>query len=185
MSKRTFIGIKVSLDNENKAVFSELKRELADERIRWVSHENLHVTLHFLGETSDEQLVKVIKLIDYETAEFVGFLMNLKGLSFFKKQSSPSAVFFNLNDTDELEELAKSLKSGLSKLGFSVGRKFKPHLTIGRVKYLKDRDSFYNLMEDFEDTEPQLIKVENIILFESILKPGGPVYKPIKVFHLK
>ncbi len=184
MTKRTFIGIKVQFNEALREVFNSLKHELADERIKWVSPQNLHVTLHFLGETTEEQLVKVLKLISNKTSDFSGFTLKLNGLSFFRRQSSPSAVFFNLTEVDELVELVKNIKLGLSKLGFSVGQKFKPHLTLGRINYLRDRSAFYDLMEDFAETGCQLIKVDNIILYESILKPEGPVYKPVKVFPL-
>ena len=182
--KRTFIGIKIKLDPVLASTYQNVKTELADERINWVPDENLHVTLHFLGEALDEQIQKVVELIRLLAKGTPAFSFWLEGLAYFKRGSMPSALFFNLNETDDLVALAMKLKSGLNELDFPSGQTFKPHLTLGRVKSLRDKNKFYELMEQFQKTAGQCVTVTELILFESILKPSGPVYKPIEIIKL-
>ena len=62
---------------------------------------------------------------------------------------------------------------------------FKPHLTLGRIKTLVNRQDFKTILDKYKATELQNLVVEEIILYESILLPEGPVYKPIDKFSLK
>jgi RNA 2',3'-cyclic 3'-phosphodiesterase len=64
-------------------------------------------------------------------------------------------------------------------------RKFKPHLTLGRIKYLRNKPSFFKLVDSFKDKVFQKFTANQIILFESILRPQGPAYRPIEKFILK
>jgi 2'-5' RNA ligase len=65
------------------------------------------------------------------------------------------------------------------------GRPFNPHLTIGRIKHLNDSEKLKNLIVQFQYSEIQLVPVNDVILFESILLQSGPVYKPLTKVNLK
>ena len=56
---RTFIAIKIKPEKELKAFFVNAKRSFLNESIRWVDENNLHLTLRFLGETTNEQVQKI------------------------------------------------------------------------------------------------------------------------------
>ncbi len=184
MTKRTFIGIKINLETELLEVFDQLKDELCDEKIRWVKEANLHVTLHFFGEIKAEQVEKVKVLMAQTIKQFQTFSIVIRGISCFKKHALPSAVFFNIENAFELEDLAFSLKKGIAELGFQAGKKFKPHLTIGRVKHLNDKQVFYTILEKFNGSGKQIVSVSELIFYESVLKPEGPDYMVIDRFPL-
>mgnify|MGYP000864359733 CR=1 FL=1 len=57
--KRTFLAAKVDAGPELVQLAGILQRELTGERINWVAPENYHVTLRFLGDTTD-QMVRYI-----------------------------------------------------------------------------------------------------------------------------
>ena len=70
--------------------------------------------------------------------------------------------------------------SGLNDLDIKTeDRQFNPHLTIGRIKHLNDRETLNTLINRFENNEMQIIPVNEVILYESILFPTGAVYKPL------
>jgi hypothetical protein len=58
-------------------------------------------------------------------------------------------------------------------------RPFNPHLTLGRIKNLKDLSSLKDLMAEYENSVIQKVFVDEVILYESLLLPSGPVYKPV------
>ncbi|MGQ8338723.1 RNA 2',3'-cyclic phosphodiesterase [Sunxiuqinia sp. A32] len=183
--KRLFIGIKIELEAVLKQVADVLKRQLKNERIKWVPDENLHITLHFLGNTSAVQLQKVVELMHMEISRKNSFSFRLGEVAYFKRHAMPSALFFSLYDADELIELAGNLKDGLKDLGFNVGNTFKPHLTLGRVKNLKDKRNFYETVHALQNDTQQVVQVEKVILFESVLNPAGPIYKPLEIIYLE
>jgi RNA 2',3'-cyclic 3'-phosphodiesterase len=83
----------------------------------------------------------------------------------------------------EMATMANEIFKITEPLGFIPDhRKFKPHLTLGRIKYLKNKPKFFRLVESLKDKEFQKFSASQIILFESILLPQGPVYKPIEKF---
>ena len=70
--------------------------------------------------------------------------------------------------------------------GFHAEQKtFRPHVTLGRIKKVEDKNRFYTLLDEMPIREFQKIKVKEIILFQSILKHDGPEYRPIRTYRLK
>jgi 2'-5' RNA ligase len=82
-------------------------------------------------------------------------------------------------------QLNDSIMNGLKDAGISIeDRPFKPHLTLGRIKYLKDKAVLKTLMDKYQNAEIQKVPVNEVILYESILLQTGPVYKPIGMFMI-
>jgi 2'-5' RNA ligase len=75
---RTFIAIKITPEKKLLDVFSTLKQSLAGELINWVAGNNLHLTLRFLGETSQVQVTEIVKLLESISEHFQPFQFELK-----------------------------------------------------------------------------------------------------------
>ena len=91
-----------------------------------------------------------------------------------------------------LENVGAAVASHLPPLfaGFCKGfekeeRKFRPHLTLARIKYIRDREVLQEKLAEYRDTVFQKIQVEEIIYYESILRPGGPSYLPLATVPFK
>ena len=63
-------------------------------------------------------------------------------------------------------------------------RPYNPHLTLGRIKHVNNKEVLKSLIEQFQNSEIQIVPVAEIVLYESILLQTGPVYKPIASFNL-
>ena len=63
-------------------------------------------------------------------------------------------------------------------------RPFNPHLTLGRVKRINSKEELKTLVEHYINYEIQIVPVNEVILFESILLNSGPVYKPLTRIEL-
>ena len=60
-----------------------------------------------------------------------------------------------------------------------------PHLTLGRIKLLKDKKMFQQIIDQNRGISSQEINVDRFSLFESILKKEGPVYQTLQIFSLR
>jgi RNA 2',3'-cyclic 3'-phosphodiesterase len=59
-----------------------------------------------------------------------------------------------------------------------------PHLTIGRIKEIKDKQLFQQTIEKFRQISSSGMMATEFLLYESILKREGPVYLVLNTFPL-
>jgi 2'-5' RNA ligase len=184
--KRTFIAIKIEPAMPLLDLISELKQAFKNENLKWVEAFNLHLTLHFIGKTSPSQVNGVIKMLRITTANKKDFILNLTGTGFFRGSSQPRVLLVNVDRNAELEVLTNEIAAGLTTLGLPGNLKsFSPHITLARLKKLQNLQLFHSTVAKFKSVYLQSAEVTEIIYYESILQPTGPVYIPIQKFKLK
>jgi 2'-5' RNA ligase len=146
---------------------------------------NIHITLAFLGDTEVERIKDLGMMLEEVCKGFGQFTFNLVGTGLFKNYRDPRVIWIGIDDAKELLKLNNDVIKGLSRSGFIIENKpFRPHLTIGRVKSINNRDQLQTNMERYHEIKFQTVTVNEIILFESILRPSGPQYIPIQYFSL-
>jgi 2'-5' RNA ligase len=178
--KRIFIAIKVEPKETLLNLFSFLQSRTDRDSIKWTKVDNVHITLAFLGDTAENIIKQIIEMLNKICIDFSPFELNMKGTGVFRSYSDPQIIWTGIEHSDRLIQLNKLILNGLKNLNIDLDDKpFNPHLTMGRIKHLNDRDSFKSLMQEFQNTEIQKIPVNEVVLFESILLPAGPLYKPI------
>jgi len=183
--KRTFIAIKTAISEESEALLNHLKRELKDEKIRWVDTNNLHLTLFFIGDTSEELINEIKKKLMTELNNVKSFKLSCKGLGVFRNVYNPKAIWFGFEDSMSLDRLKNNLNQALKDLGFEIEEKiFKPHLTIGRTKHIKNKNKLKELMSSNENVKIQDFYIKEVSFYESILTSKGATYKVIDTFLL-
>lgn len=85
-----------------------------------------------------------------------------------------------------MKSMWQKLWQELPGLGFvAEDRDFSPHLTLGRVREFRDQQALQNLIMSFTETDFQDVPVDEIIYYESLLNPAGPIYKPIRRIPLR
>lgn len=183
---RTFIAIKIIPEKKLLDIVSILKKSLEGEAISWVDTNNLHLTLRFLGETSDEQVLKITGLLDDISQNYHCFQFNLKGIGFFKSKNQPRVLFLSVEKDLLIKKLTSEIEEMVVLLGFNREEKlFNPHLTLGRIKFLQNKNAFYSLAGELKGAEIQAVTVSEIIYYQSVLSSAGAIYKPIHVIQLK
>jgi len=183
--QRIFIAIKIEPENNLLRLHTSLKALLGNEKINWVDPANIHLTLAFLGDTEEERIKVASIMLKQRCTGFGEFDFNLTGTGVFKDFRDPRVIWIGIQESGKLVELYTSIKAGLTDTGFKIEeRPFRPHITIGRIKFLKNRETLKSFVEKYRDTNIQKVIVKEVILYESILKPGGPVYKPVGIFRL-
>lgn len=105
---RTFVAIEIS-ENDIKKSIKDFQNKLQI-NAKPINSDQLHFTLQFLGEISEEQVQKVIESL--QTIKFSEFTINLKGIGAFPKPKFPRVIWIGTDEEGgkNLIELAK--KSG-------------------------------------------------------------------------
>jgi RNA 2',3'-cyclic 3'-phosphodiesterase len=183
--KRLFIAVRTTPDDNFTKLYSSLRNELEGESIKWINPENIHLTLVFLGSTDESRIPGIEKILKSVCNRTQNFEISLKGFGVFKNISDPKVAWAGLYQSDKLATLRESIAEALLEAGYKIeDRPFSPHVTIGRIKSIKDHDRFKMKMLKYHMTDIQRVPVREVILFESILKQEGAVYKQVSAFSL-
>ena len=182
---RAFIAIRINPDTARRItdVISRLRPRVAG--VRWVPEENFHFTLKFLGRVDDEQVVPIHMALVQQLKPFSRFTINAKGLGVFPGLKRPRVLWVGLEGS-QLALLASTVEEALAPMGFlRESRSFKPHLTIGRWRQ-PDRlsKSASEEIERWEAHDFGESRVEEVIVFQSVLRPDGAIYRPLQVLTL-
>ena len=170
---RVFVAVEIS----SKQIINSIKQlqKKININAKPTKSENLHFTLQFLGEVSDEKVSQIIKVL--HTIEFSSFDISLKGLGIFPRSNTPRIIWIGIRNEDErqkLIELTKKVRKTLKGIGFSAEKSSKPHITIFRIK--KNTGDITEELNQFNTIEFGVQKITSIKLKKSELTPDGPIY---------
>lgn len=171
---RTFIAIETSqkLKEVAQNIIDKLKRRRFV--ATWVKAENIHLTLFFLGEISEDKAFQISERLKKRLLGFPSFHLEIKGFGYFRGKSSRPRVFWlGVKEDQRLLTLYKEVLSELQKFSFNFQENFVPHITIGRVKSIPQK--WRSLVSDI-DYNPIIIPVDKIGIYSSKLTPDGPIY---------
>ncbi len=181
--KRLFAAIKVHPSETFLKVYYGLKTNLRNDKIKWVDLENIHITLKFFGETEEERIPQISEKLNEISKSHSNFSLNIKNVGIFGSSYKPRVIWLGIEKNEQLMELGSEILHGMDKIGFKQDRQnFVPHLTIGRVKFIDDKNRFQQVIDKYKSTDIQKQKVAGFILYESILKPQGPEYRVVESF---
>ncbi len=177
-SPRTFLAIPLprQLKEAISAVQSHIQAQITG--VRWIRSENLHLTLHFFGETKQEDLEKIrVSVLSVKQCQ-QPFLVEVKRLGAFPNLHRPRTLWLDLEPKDQLRKLHGDLRRCLHQVGIATeSRPYSPHLTIGRLRQQKsDLTDLYNSVGQ---TLVGRLPVDKLVLFESRLHPGGAEHIPL------
>jgi 2'-5' RNA ligase len=173
---RAFVAVEIS----NKEIINSITKFQSEINIKAKSVEpqNLHFTLQFLGEVSEEISLKIKQAL--KTIKFSTFKVNFKGIGAFPKMKFPRVIWIGTDDVggNALVDLAKKVENVLSPLGFNSDKPFKSHITIFRIK--NKIGDISRELEKFETFEFGSQEISNIKLKQSVLTPQGPLYSDLE-----
>jgi len=178
---RCFIAIKLPI--EIKDYLFELQREIRSEyaKINFVHKKNLHLTLKFLGEINNKK-IEVIKE-RLRKINFKHLKVSLNDIGFFPNEKSIRVVWISLKPINAVIELQQKIDSEILDL-FNKDERFSNHLTLGRVKLIKNKEKFLERLRSL-NIENKTFLINNFYLIKSDLKREGPEYIDLEVFELR
>lgn len=174
--KRLFIAI--PLPNDLIQLLVAYEQIIIHPGLAWVKPENLHITLHFLGNTSESEIHNIEqKLASLVT--FPSFSLQGKEVKAINRRGRTEMIWAGFEESKEFVILATQMAQTLQ---FPLSHPPLPHITLARAKrnkVIKLKDNLFPL------TEQVILQVKKFGLYESNLTPQGPIYKVLNEWHLK
>ncbi|MFQ5781665.1 MAG: RNA 2',3'-cyclic phosphodiesterase [Nitrosopumilus sp.] len=173
---RTFVAIEISNDD----IINSIKKFQSEINInaKPVEVKNLHFTLQFLDEISEDISQKVIQAL--RTIEFSSFAVYLRGVGAFPKAKFPRVIWIGTDEQggNMLIQLSKKVEKVLEPLGFFSDKPFKPHITVFRIK--KKIGDITKELEKQKTRDFGMQRVTAIKLKKSDLTSDGPIYSDLE-----
>ena len=184
--RRTFIAIDIPASVKLKKLLELLRADFTEDKIRWVNPEILHITLSFLGDTSEQQIYYISEQLEKITSGYSSIDLHFKELGVFPNLRNPRVLWIGMERNELLETLQGEIEAMLCNYGINRENKpFSPHLTIARIKWIDDIDKLKYWLQKYKGETIQKTKIGEIIYYESRLTSNGPIYNPVKKFPLK
>lgn len=178
---RAFVA--VELPEAVRRRIMELERLLAktDAEVKWVSVESLHITLNFLGDVDPRTTADIGKALVAACSRLVPFTLVLAGAGAFGPPAKPRTLWLGATEgSHQMVQLHAALEHALQPLGFRPeGRRYQPHVTVGRVRRPPHGESMATLLRQHAEFSAGETEVHEVVLFSSQLEPQGPTYVPL------
>ena len=178
----------VNLNPEIKEYLTSLQGHLnvPESKIKWVEKNNLHLTMKFLGYISLKETELIKSILKEISSGYRSFFIKLSSnIGIFPTYRMPRIIWVGVKEgADQLSELYNSIETVLRKEGFlEENKEFSSHITIGRVKLIKDKSNFIQILNRIKISNLSQ-EVRSIDFMESKLTPNGPIYNITAKFSL-
>lgn len=184
---RTFVAVETSPEVRTNARKLMTRLDTSGAKVKWVEPENLHLTLKFLGEVDARELPLICQAVQTAVEGLDPFDLEMIGAGAFPKADRPRTVWLGAGrGSEEMVVLHDSLEKHLLPLGFrGEGRRFRPHLTIGRVRGgPAGIRELADLLIESQEFPAGLISADEVVVFSSDLGRDGPTYEALSVSPL-
>ncbi len=178
---RAFLALEVPDDVTRR--LADLKSGLAHDLagVKWVPAGNIHLTVKFLGDIP-ASMVEAVSEVMSALGQRPPMALEARGLGVFPGLKRPRVLWAGLDgDLEGVARLARQTDDHLSRLEFrKESRRFRPHLTLGRFRSRTlPPDRLASLLRRVSDFGPLPFLARRLVLFRSVLQPGGAVYTPL------
>jgi len=182
---RTFLCFPVPGEVRSKKNMLYSTLEGSPAQINWVKNDYLHLTLKFIGYTTESYIPKIIDTLKKITINYKPFQLVINNTGCFPKKERPRTLFLGVEGRlNILMDLVQNIENELEKIDIPKDRNdFFPHITLARIKYPQthtpDIDLFLKSSYD-----PIDLSLDRVQFFASELLPSGAIYTLLKTFPL-
>jgi 2'-5' RNA ligase len=179
---RLFLACDIPDDSRERLATVQRRLRHVNMRVTWVAPRNFHFTLKFLGETAEETVAGIREAVAVLASETAPNRCELRGVGQF-----PRVIWAGLTgEVERLAQLARALDDALAGLGFPRDeRGFKPHLTLGRIKLVGDKQGLTKALDSLRSEPFGVVDVGAVHLIQSTLTPQGSIYTKLFTAQLK
>jgi 2'-5' RNA ligase len=178
---RLFVAVPLT-EEASKAVAAVVERIRAGEPegrgVRWVRLDGLHLTLRFLGPTSETRVPDLAAAVAAVARDTPPFTVTIRGAGSFPPTGRPRTIWLDVRDgVEDLERLATSLDDHLAKVGWERERRpFRAHLTLARADGVRAGPATVAALTEAAADLAIESRIDRVILFESITGTGRARY---------
>lgn len=184
-SIRLFAAIHIKPDENFTMIYKGLKQTLDYNIIKWVDLNNMHITLRFFGDTYPDELPIIKSALEKASLNIQPFEVTLENTGIFGSRYDPRVIWFGIKENPALLQLHTRITQTLEEVEYFGDRQnFVPHLTIGRIKEIHDKQFFQQIIDRFRDVKLITQSITEFSLFQSELKKEGPIHTCIETFTL-
>lgn len=185
MQKRLFLAL--AIPQSLGMMLADYTTSLGLSAIRWTPPENLHLTLHFLGNVEKDHIPELVQLLSNAICQHIIFVLKFKQISLVPQQNPVRMVWVEYCNDDAYQAIFDDTKNIISPWAVKHGYRHEydhddiiPHITLGRFSppCIKQTQPLPQL------TIPDLL-VDRVQLMESMHTPEGRVYTVLETFLLK
>jgi RNA 2',3'-cyclic 3'-phosphodiesterase len=175
---RTFIAVSASPEiRRSAAKLADALRAAAGD-VKWVSPENLHWTLQFLGEIEQLEIPALCNAVSMAVGEVEAFDLEARGAGAFPSADRPRTLWLGAGaGAQAMVALHAAIQKKLDRLGYrGEHRRFVPHLTLGRAGRSGPPRSLVRELANLAEYDGGSMLVDEVIVYASKLGPEGPTY---------
>ncbi|MGL1936849.1 MAG: RNA 2',3'-cyclic phosphodiesterase [Fibrobacterales bacterium] len=180
---RVFLALQIPEDEKYtlSTLLSEYYKHF--KTFNWINAINYHVTIHFLGDQSQDSVDELIKTL--HNYDFSGLYhpICVSEVTYFKKSDRSTILHLPIDYPNHwIKELYDILKPIVERYCPVTHLNFKPHITIARTKHrLHQKDyEFFETHPEFSTLNPTFLT-----LYHSTSQEGQIVYKDLARYSLK
>ena len=176
---RTFIAVDLAAGVKDRltALQDQLGRSAAG--VKWTRAENMHLTLLFLGEVEELDVVSICRMVQQRARNHAPFGLEVAGLGAFPNARRPKILWAGITEgAADLRAIHKDLEDGLLDLGCyrREEREYTPHLTLGRLSHDDRAADWGPILARQADWQGGATPVDEVLVMASELRRGGPEY---------
>ena len=174
---RTFVSVSVPKEIVNIQSMLKSTVEPKGLKVRWVMNGKMHLTLKFLGNTTQGSIDNLNEALFNAVKSAKVINLSISGTGAFPVKGRPNVLWLGIKgDIDELKQLTVNINNSLEPLGFiTEKRDFLPHVTIARIK--SNQKKIPNISNYLNTTFTELpMKIVKISLMQSESFSKGTFY---------
>ena len=181
---RAFLAVDVDKELIDSIVEIQEKIKVAGAPLKFVEPKNLHFTIKFFGDVSEEKLGEINNVIVEKLDKFSPFEMFIRGIGVFPSLRYIRVLWLGSENYEPFSNIQRELDLEFIKIGFEKERSYIPHLTIGRLKGAENKEVLVKKIDELSDVGIGKTLIDRLTLKKSELTPSGPIYTDLEVFKL-
>ena len=151
---------------------------------RWQKPEQLHLTLHFLGEVDGGVMRRLIAALGQ--LEAPAFELGLRGAGVFPPRGQPRVIWLGVDPPEPVRVLHQRSARILDELGLErERRKFSPHVTVARLRKEARAEQVGSWVQGHALYRSARFMVDHVRLYSSITAARGAKYTCEAMFELE
>ena len=177
--RRTFLAIILGDKVRNQLLSLQQELSASAGEVNWVEPENLHLTLLFLGEVEQREVLDVCRVAQKAVAKMPEFSISVEGAGCFPNPRRPRTLWVGVGEgAAEVCAVHDAIETPLlDRRGYRrETRAYVPHVTLGRVKGDPENEELAKAIVQHQTWNAGDVLVREVHIMTSELTREGPSY---------
>jgi 2'-5' RNA ligase len=139
-----------------------------------------------LGEIKDEKVAEICNIVKDVAGRHKSFELDIESVGHFGGKSARVLWVGTGKGAENLLELQEDIEKSLASAGWpEETREFAGHLTLCRIRHPAAGMKLAQVSEDYKDFKLGTMPADSVSVYQSELKPSGPVYTLLGNYKLQ